>query len=306
MKYLICRPEGGINDILCQIQKCFTYCQNKQRVLIIDTVNSSSFCDDFSFYFKTSHPGVILSSAEEVRSNLFSGFSSVFPKVSKSDVFGLKPQYNPDLNYNLNGVSLTFDFTKDYEESVLLHHQCGGGGESKDFFRSFQFTKSICKLLFARIKTMPIKFTGFHFRGNDLPSDPECAFSILSGIRGPVFLASDSHSFISSAVRRLGSGKIYVFSQIPDLCGRPIHHENVAHETKRQLNLDAFLDLLTLALSRDVLFSTPQSGFSQLAKNLNELINASFFESKSIWLYLLLTRKRIESLSRNIVFHGLF
>lgn len=301
MKYLICRPEGGINDILCQIQKCYVYCQKYNRHLVIDAKHSSSFNDDFSKFFKTLANNVILSGTDQLSIDLLSQCASIFPNFQKSDILSSRPEYNPEQNYNINGIPLTFDFTHDYEEDILLHHQCGGGLESKDFFQSFQFSRYISNLLASRLRKLPINFTGFHFRGNDMPNNPDDALTALSEISAPLFLASDSHVFINAARKKLAPKKIYSFSDIPNFSGRPIHHEMASPETKRQLNTDALLDLTTLAFSRNILFLNPHSGFSRLAEALNKIINASHFESIPVTLYFYIFLKKIAKYQANII-----
>ena len=37
MKYLLCRPRGGLNDTLNQIELCWRYSEIYNRILIIDT-----------------------------------------------------------------------------------------------------------------------------------------------------------------------------------------------------------------------------------------------------------------------------
>ena len=34
---VLCRPEGGFNDILCQIELCWRYADAHERVLVVDT-----------------------------------------------------------------------------------------------------------------------------------------------------------------------------------------------------------------------------------------------------------------------------
>ena len=53
MKYVLCRPEGGLNDMFVQISRCYEYCINNGRTLLVDTVNNDSFKDNFSFYFES-------------------------------------------------------------------------------------------------------------------------------------------------------------------------------------------------------------------------------------------------------------
>lgn len=288
-KYLICRPEGGLNDMLCRIQHCFNYCKKTNRTLIIDTFNSKLFKDDFDIYFNVSDENIIVSNTNEVSTYLLSFSNSIFPKIDNFDVNNLK--FVKSQGYFLNNIKLDFDYKKNYEESVLLFQQCGGGILSMEFFSIFSFTKLICEMLFERINQIPTNYTGFHFRGTDIKNDPEIAFSVLKNINGPVFLASDSYSFIEKAKTQLGN-QIFTFSNIPNFLGKAIHNKTVESNLKRQLNCDAILDLIMLSLAKDVILPpNTKSGFSKLARNFNKIVNISFFETVSEKLIEILNRK---------------
>jgi hypothetical protein len=288
-RYLICRPEGGLTDIMCRLQHGFNYCKRTNRTLIIDTFNSKSFKDDFDIYFNVRHENIIISNTNDISTDLLSYSNSIFPKIDNFDVSNLKFVQNQ--GFLLNNVKLDFDFHKEYEESVILYQQCGGCTLNMKFFRLFYFTKLICEMLFERIDQIPKNYTGFHFRGTDLSTDPEIAFDLLKDIKGPVFVASDSYSFIQNAKAKLGK-KIFTFSNIPDFSGKPIHYKLVDSSLKRQLNCDAILDLIMLALS-DEIVSPPNSnsGFTLFANKFSQIIDISFFEIVSPKLIEILDKK---------------
>ncbi|MCP5000226.1 MAG: hypothetical protein GY933_16185 [Hyphomicrobiales bacterium] len=50
-KYLLCRPKGGLNDTLCQIERCWQYAEQHHRTLIVDTTRSC-FAGEFSNFFE--------------------------------------------------------------------------------------------------------------------------------------------------------------------------------------------------------------------------------------------------------------
>jgi hypothetical protein len=288
-KYLICRPEGGLTDIICRLQHSFAYCKKTNRTLIIDTFNSKSFKDDFDIYFHTRSENMIISNTDNISNDLLSPSYSIFPKIDNFDVSNLKFVQNQ--GWLLNNIKLDFDFHKEYEESVMLYQQCGGCLLNMKFFRLFYFTKLICKMLFERIDQIPKNYTGFHFRGTDLSTDPEIAFDLLKDIKGPVFVASDSYSFIQNAKAKLGK-KIFTFSNIPDFLDKPIHLKPIESNLKRQLNCDAILDLIMLSLSDEVVSpADTKSGFTLFAKKLNQIIDISFFEIVSPRLLEILDKK---------------
>ncbi|MEY3069700.1 MAG: hypothetical protein RLZZ456_1399 [Pseudomonadota bacterium] len=50
-RYLLCRPEGGFNDMLCQIELCWHYAEANGRTLIVDSA-VTGFGDDFATYLR--------------------------------------------------------------------------------------------------------------------------------------------------------------------------------------------------------------------------------------------------------------
>ena len=50
-KFLLCRPQGGLNDTLCQIELCWRYAARFNRTLIIDA-RKSGLHADFSEFFQ--------------------------------------------------------------------------------------------------------------------------------------------------------------------------------------------------------------------------------------------------------------
>ena len=39
-KFLICFPQGGINDMWSRIQQMISYCEHEERILVIDTTKN--------------------------------------------------------------------------------------------------------------------------------------------------------------------------------------------------------------------------------------------------------------------------
>ena len=55
MKYVLCRPIGGLIDSFMEIQKCYIYCLKYNRILLIDTLSKDHYennnCFNFSDFF---------------------------------------------------------------------------------------------------------------------------------------------------------------------------------------------------------------------------------------------------------------
>src|SRR5947209_3468047 len=63
-RLLLCRPQGGLNDMLCQIEKCCQYADRVGRTVIVDTDYARSapatFKDHLSKYFVSLRVGLVL------------------------------------------------------------------------------------------------------------------------------------------------------------------------------------------------------------------------------------------------------
>lgn len=77
-RLLLCRPLGGLNDILCQIESCCRYAERFGRTVVVETDFhcTKSFRDDFSRYFVSLQDRLVLS-ANGIRGGLDQ--TAVFP-----------------------------------------------------------------------------------------------------------------------------------------------------------------------------------------------------------------------------------
>ena len=48
---LLCRPTGGLTDMLAQIGTCIEYANHEQRKLIVDCNIADFFAEDLSIFF---------------------------------------------------------------------------------------------------------------------------------------------------------------------------------------------------------------------------------------------------------------
>jgi hypothetical protein len=217
-------------------------------------------------------------------SNLISSGLTLYPNVSVNSLLFSKPVHNINDNYNFSGVSLTLDFSIAYSESILIHHQCGGGDSSKQLFPFLKLKSRLSSLLNERLRKLPIFFSGYHCRNTDMKSDTMLALNQIARIKGPIYLASDSREFINNAKAK-NNGRLYTFSAIPDFSGRPIHHEPVSTSLKREINTDSILDLFTLGLAQKVDCANTNSGYAVLARNISRIISTDNFEKISFRIY---------------------
>ncbi len=115
--------------MLCQVEKCCRYAEKTDRTVIIDTnyKNAENFNDEFNLYFRSKQKKLLLST-NEIQDDLTQ--LTVFPHCLKGKLndyeTAIKIAFEPFKEAESN-TAITFDFTKNYPEELLVHHQGGGG-----------------------------------------------------------------------------------------------------------------------------------------------------------------------------------
>jgi hypothetical protein len=288
-KIVICRPQGGFNDILCQVVKCYIYCRKFDRDLYVDT----GF--DGNQYFKESLGEYFSSKCRHLKFNeiprFYSGETSVFPKELSET--GDEYEYDFDdlsRSYLLRGCRkpITFDFALNYDEHILVHHASGGGTESSLFFAIAEFRPSILKQIEDGSRHIPQSSIGVHVRFTDYRSDYSDILERLGNENAKhVFLCSDSDFIHQQFDRYLDSTSVHSYSSLKG--GQPIHliEGNASEEAIQKLNFAMLRDLVVLSKCNRIYIAplnnlgeiSPDkySGFSMLALRMN-ILNEGFFK----------------------------
>lgn len=279
-RLLLCRPHGGLNDMLCQIEHACRYGERFDRHVIIETDSPTtrSFKDRLANYFVCPDPRISLDAREF--SDRFDGIE-VYPHAVRGRVNSYSARFSPDKgNYadEQTGALLRFDLDRDYPEPLLLHHTCGGGSESVAALRRMRLHDAITDELMARLRCMPRPYTAIHIRDTDYRTRyREPIRDLAPKILDPVFVATDNRDAVEFCRTVFGEDRTFSFATLPVEPGKTLHHNDRIVDI-HQRNTDSILDLLMLALSRVFIFfelmennpGTRHSGFSVLAHLLKE------------------------------------
>ena len=272
-RILLCRPLGGLNDMLAQIEKCYRYALKYNRKLFIDG-SRGGFRDDFSRYFIPA-PYIFFEKID-----FLSPPFDVFPHHLRDDI------YNYELSYwdnNLRGLPtffVTFDFKQDYKEQVLVHESAGGGIDSIFALTRLRLKPEIRSHITTIISGLQKlgksgKYDGIHIRNTDYKTDYQSYFNkIKNRINKTTVICTDDYECQQYA-QSFFEEKIKIVTDIPDLSIPNVDkrlHGNTNLDRYKS-NVDTLTDLFILAYS-DHLFYTVSSkkhtsGFSLLARNLH-------------------------------------
>lgn len=281
VKFILCRPQGGLNDMLGEIERCCLYAEKFQRAVIVDTAfkNSMSFWETFSKYFISKSRALMLDAAP------------LFPQLEKMSVYpasakGVLHSYAcPWVNGKQSIVGadgtatkLTFDFGKDYAEDLLLHQHYGGSTLAQRLHRRLRLHDSLVDELTIRLLHIGGTFTGVHVRHTDMKSDYQSVIEKLR-VNPPqkLFIATDNQQVVADFKKAFGADNIFSFATLPAPTDESLHEKHHEGISRERLNRDAILDLFTLAFATELQIADrlpkapgAMSGFAKLAKHLNE------------------------------------
>lgn len=283
-KLILCRPQSGLNDFLCEIERCCRYADQHNRYVLVDSAykNVRTFHDSFAKYFISTRANLILDG--DRYANLFDSME-VYPTALRGRV----NNYEVDMAMAAEAVPgqrrfmardrqtrwpLTFNFAKPYREQLLVHQQPFGGEISLHALRRMRLRDRLVDDLISRLRKLAGPFLGVHIRHTDYQTDYA---TIIDDIEqrsfDKLFLATDNGQVRDEFSQRFGS-RLVTFSALPDFNGLPLHHAILGSSADYyRINSDAVLDLMTLAFASDLVFAkTTQgnySGYSLLAKNLS-------------------------------------
>jgi hypothetical protein len=276
-RILLCRPQGGLTDILSQIGKCCRYADQHGRMVYVETdfAGNAYFRDEFSQYFMSHDPNLILTS-RDIAGRL--DVLDVVPAAMKGRIHSYQASYDLQLKGFAEpggSVVTTFDFDQDHEQPLLLHHAMGGGLRKAEIaLRRLSITAMVHSCVEERLARIGEAFTSIHIRHTDYSTDfQDRILKLKDDIVGPIFVATDNRQVLEFCSEIFGSGRVFSFSALPDQAGSPIHSNTKLDA--RASNLDAISDLLLLARAKKYHYfpiaegAATFSGFSLLADVLH-------------------------------------
>ena len=278
-RQLLCRPQGGLNDNLCQIQKSIIHALRFNRQLIIDT-NRSGLRDHFDHYFDTVYP-----------------FANIKIRLTDKHIQELNGQscHPSSFTGKLNNYELTYaaeicNFVHsdsgerpcitphDPPETLLLHDQCGGG-QGVQALVYFRFQPRIADEIRARLSLLPKRYKAVHIRHVDVPFDYIEFLATIKPLLNDlnVLVCTDDYRVLRDARQILSDSTIHHVANVPDTQGQKLHDNPGI--TSQATNIGALCDLIALANAQTIFFpsssSVYPSGFSRLAielSNRNDLL----------------------------------
>lgn len=278
-KYVICRPRGGLNDMLCQIEICYTYCVTYNRFLIID----SPFINSSFFEIRKEYSKVISLNLNKIYPKLKE--FSVFPSELQNRINSYETYYeNTFFRDKKTNTPIFFELNKIYKEDVLVYEQWGGGEQSIHFLKKIFLHKDILKEINVRLKKLPDDYVSIHIRNTDYKTDYKDYYkTIKKEMQGKnVLICTDDTDCIEYTKNFFDHSNIFTISKNirPDLQNEL--KKGIKSQYINELHIDRLADLFGMAFSKKIYHTKcyailPDknkketiSGFVLLAKNIQK------------------------------------
>lgn len=285
-RYVLCRPRNGLNDTLCQIERCWLYAENTGRTLLVDASRSDFFPRLSTFFVpRTETPAVRFDPDPWQLSRLDA--LSCFPRHLRGGISTHRVQL-PSTDGACGATNPqwfpTFDTRRPYREQVLVHERGGGGPKSCHFLERVVLAPAVREIVAERLAPLLRRYKAVHVRNTDIQTNFEGLFTrIAPRVEGHTLLVcSDDRQVIERARRFFTSSRVVTVSDIPDSQGAPLHHAPGADDAVRFTQaVNAVVDLLALGGADTVYYTTDSvyganatrqrmpSGFSRLAAHLS-------------------------------------
>ena len=252
--YVLCRPQGGINDMLSQVYLCLRYCEVMNRKLIIDTNyhSSHSFRQPFGDYFLSNDPKVFLprNHASDI---IKDKEEDVFPRFLSGKINTyLTRTYRPyePIVEAISGEPITFSFQKRYKEKVLIHHQGGRNFYSYKALEKFNLKGDISQYILDSRAKLDRQYLGLHIRFTDYRSNYRVAVEEAMKLKQKqIYLATDNKELKAHLLRVKSSKEFVSMSESFGSAGSPGHLSRSYKTDLRLNNMSTLVDLFMLALS---------------------------------------------------------
>lgn len=270
-RYLLCRPREGLNDTLCQIERCWRYSRHFGRHLVIDC-QRSSFFGDFSDFFEIIDKSLKvtlclspmllrkLNSLPCIPSSLHGRLSS-YKAVYKEGSGFVDNRTGEPTRFN---AEIPAREDCDFDEPLLVHEDCGGGDLSFSLLKRLRFSPPIQYVIRDELEKIGSNYLAVHVRNTDLCTDYRSLFACIRRRvgRNRLLVCSDDPSVVQYAHN-------YFPGQIISFSGREgsFHpsgalHQVVSHAdgpARRQAVINSLIDLVALGNAQKFFYTSTHS-----------------------------------------------
>ena len=282
-RYLLCRPCGGFNDMMCRISAGLGYAQRSNRTIIIDTEFSKRWSENcfqqpFGSVFELKNPlnNILLRLTPALLSELQQlptyppALAGKLHEPTPTDKWVVKKLADCICHVNLVSDDIP----------LVVYQQCGGGNIAVNALQYFRFHPLVAATIRKRLRRLPTEYQAIHIRNTDRKTNYLPFFqTIKPQMKGQnLLICSDDARCIDDGRELFDESNVITLSNIPRI-SKPLHHIGKDDENydKHTMNVDMLTDLMGLAGSSKIHTQSSQhlstiniSGYAYLAQSLQQ------------------------------------
>ena len=269
-KQLLCRPRGGFNDVLVQIEICRRYAEIHDRHLLIDTRRSFLghsldlvFQIGPDFGVDTLFPAAgdlhILDHIQDVRPAELAGRVSSY-EVVRDQSAGLYLDES-------SRTPVLFDVSRAHEEKLLVYEQSGGGCVGLHTLKRLELNSQASQAIAKRLSHLPLDYDAVHVRHSDYKTDYKRLLERCRPLfRNRSLVVCTDNSKVQKLAEEtfVSSTEVRFTTEIPETADTPLFATD--YQSRYALTLDLLTDLFALGQSRRFVFTELSGGFHGKAR----------------------------------------
>ena len=268
MKYVYFIPTHGFNDQLTTLIIAIKYCKKYNRILLIDTINST-YMINFASYFDFPYNNIICDS-QNIRDILYNNEITIYPNILNGqmvDILDNKIKFN-NINHawNYNDVVLNLPCGDINEDIIIFIKNTGGIGYP--LFKTIIFQPNLKQILNDRYNTLKKPYLSIQIRNTDRRCNYKRLYEKNKDIihsASEIHIATDDTIALEFFVNK--GLPIKNFTTFPSTKEyKNLHYSNIDPHTK-------FVDMLTdiyICGMSDKLLSSSSGGFIRLILDCNK------------------------------------
>lgn len=279
-RWLLARPRGGLNDVLCQVERCWRFAEKTGRELVFDTRDSGLLLDFHDVF--TVREDVSSAIPHKLTPQLVTYLNtlSAFPKDTEGNVDGYSSYKDDNDEFHTlpSRSPLKFSLKRDFAEDVVVYEGMGGGVASFCALSRISLQHWLVDRIIGGLSRLPSEYLSVHVRNTDMRTMYQDFLRKVQSTASPnmpIFLASDSQEVFAFARELFASRELHYVHSERDRDGRPLHDASMvtSQQNRRERTGEMFEELFSLANGSELFFTnveggTRVSGFSRLASHL--------------------------------------
>ncbi len=266
MKYVYCIPKGGFNDHLTCIKRAFDYCKKYNRILLIDTINST-YMINFASYFDFPYNNIICDS-QNIRDILYNNEITIYPNILNGQMMCI---LDNDINFsftrekNIYYENTTLSLPRSNVKEDVIVFVTMGLRLGYTLFKDLIIKPNLKQILHDRYKTLNKPYLSIQIRNTDYKCNYKRLYKKNKSLihsASDIYIATDDINALTFFVNK--GLPIKNFTTFPSTKEyENLHLSDVDPHTKF---VDMLSDIYICGMS-DKLLSSSGGGFITLIRN---------------------------------------